>query len=112
MKRRFRESEIDAEVELTESALSQLGLPRGNGKRLLKVIGCGEDRAPFETAARGSVPKGDERRQLSVMFCDPLGSTAFRVKSSALKSCGIYCMRIESIPATSPAATTGLSPVT
>jgi hypothetical protein len=36
----FRESEIDAEVlpELTESDLSQLGMPLGHRKRLLKAI--------------------------------------------------------------------------
>ena len=36
----FRESEIDAEVlpELTESDLSQLGVPLGHRKQLLKAI--------------------------------------------------------------------------
>ena len=36
----FRESEIDAEVlpDLTEGDLSQLGLPLGHRKRLLKAI--------------------------------------------------------------------------
>ena len=48
----FRESEIDAEVlpELTESDLSQLGVPLGHRKRLLKAI-----------AALGEAEKGHRR---------------------------------------------------
>ena len=83
----FRESEIDAEVlpELTESDLSQLGVPLGHRKRLLKAIAAlgAAEKAPA-TALRPlqeeAVSHGGERRQLTVMFCDLVGSTALSEK--------------------------------
>ncbi len=104
----FRESEIDAAVlpDLTENDLSQLGVPLGHRKRLLKAIAAlstaGQTRAAvgpaqagattqtaFSTAeqraAVGSVPAGAttgtaERRQLTLMFCDLVGSTALSAR--------------------------------
>src|ERR1700760_1234870 len=83
----FRESEIDAEVlpELTESDLSQLGVPLGHRKRLLKAIAAlGAVEKASSTAARpiqeDAVSPGGERRQLTVMFCDLVGSTALSEK--------------------------------
>jgi hypothetical protein len=77
----FRESEIDAEVltELTESDLSQLGVPLGHRKRLLKAIAAlGVAETAPASASRplreDAVPHGGERRQLTVMFCDLVGS--------------------------------------
>src|SRR6202166_1083072 len=83
----FRESEVDAEVlpELTESDLSQLGVPLGHRKRLLKAIAAlgAAEKAPA-TALRPlqeeAVSHGGERRQLTVMFCDLVGSTALSEK--------------------------------
>ena len=78
----FRESEIDAEVlpDLTESDLSQLGVPLGHRKRLLKAIaglGTAESTAePSSPAPASSSMDAAERRQLTVMFCDLVGSTA------------------------------------
>src|SRR6516162_4391205 len=59
----FRASEIDADIlpELTDVDLRELGVPLGHRKRLLRAI-SGLDAA--------------ERRQLTVMFCDLVGSTA------------------------------------
>jgi class 3 adenylate cyclase/tetratricopeptide (TPR) repeat protein len=82
----FRESEIDAEVlpELTESDLSQLGVPLGHRKRLLKAIAAlgAAETAPASASRplrEDAVPHG-ERRQLTVMFCDLVGSTALSEK--------------------------------
>src|SRR5580700_7965366 len=83
----FRESEIDAEVlpELTESDLSQLGVPLGHRKRLLKAIAAlGVAETAPASASRplreDAVSHGGERRQLTVMFCDLVGSTALSEK--------------------------------
>jgi class 3 adenylate cyclase len=82
----FRECEIDAEVlpGLTESDFSQLGVPLGHRKRLLKAIAAlgAAEKAP---TAPSSVPPRvtadlAERRQLTVMFCDPVGSTALSAR--------------------------------
>jgi class 3 adenylate cyclase len=77
----FRESEIDAEVlpDLTEGDLNQLGVPWGHRKRLLKAIaalGTQETAAKPSSPAPASSPAGvAERRHLTVMFCDLVGST-------------------------------------
>src|SRR5271170_2069995 len=75
----FRENEIDAEVlpELSEADFETLGIPMGHRKRLLKAIA--ELSVP-PTAI--SVPTADaaERRQLTVMFCDLVGSTAISAR--------------------------------
>ena len=82
----FRENDIDAEVlsELTESDLSQLRVSFGHRKRLLKAIAS---LANAETVAEGASPAftasstdAAERRQLTVMFCDLVGSTAMSAR--------------------------------
>jgi len=77
----FRASEIDADIlpELTEIDLEKLGVPLGHRKRLLRAI---SGLAAAETSAAPSASTGAkphdaaERRQLTVMFCDLVGSTA------------------------------------
>ncbi len=81
----FRESEIDVEVlpELTDADLEMLGAPLGHRKRLLKAISNLTLQAQATPSARiASVPTetGAERRQLTVMFCDLVGSTALSAK--------------------------------
>src|SRR3984957_13326816 len=82
----FRESEIDAEIlpDLTESDLGQLGMPLGHRKRLLKAIAAlsAPIGAPSETGNRPTrdAPDSAERRQLTVMFCDLVGSTALAAR--------------------------------
>src|SRR6516164_9913015 len=81
----FRASEIDADIlpELTETDLEKLGVPLGHRKRLLRAISGLA--APETSAARSAstVPRPQdaaERRQLTVMFCDLVGSTALSVR--------------------------------
>jgi class 3 adenylate cyclase len=89
----FRENEIDVEVlpELTEADLVTLGLPLGPRRKLLKAIaGLREgalpspaaDRVPEAPAAPpAAAPPGEAaRRQLTVMFCDLVGSTALSAR--------------------------------
>jgi class 3 adenylate cyclase len=79
---KFRNNAIDAEVlsELTEADLEKLGVVLGHRKRLLKAIATLASPAALEHAApvgqAPSIGDGAERRQLTVMFCDLVGSTA------------------------------------
>jgi class 3 adenylate cyclase/predicted ATPase len=74
----FRENEIDAELlrELTDVDLEKLGLPLGPRKRLLKAILVLREGTPPSLALKTQA----ERRQLTVMFCDLVGSTALSVQ--------------------------------
>src|SRR6478672_8622453 len=69
---------LDVVSELTEQDLQDLGIPLGDRKRLLKAIqSLGQIK--FSNASAGPRPTGPpdaERRQLTVMFCDLVGSTA------------------------------------
>ncbi len=81
----FRDNEIDAEVlpDLTDADLEKLGAPLGHRKRLLKAIaGLGVAAGVSTPAAPVSSLKADgaERRQLTVMFCDLVGSTALAAR--------------------------------
>jgi class 3 adenylate cyclase/predicted ATPase len=84
----FRENEIDVEVlpDLTDTDLEKLGVPMGHRKRLLKAVAglssadC--QRAPDQPVAKIEPSPHDdaERRQLTVMFCDLVGSTALAAR--------------------------------
>src|SRR6185437_15137930 len=70
----FREHEIEADVlaELTDQHLSDLGVPIGHRLRLLRAIGeLAREAAPAARRTPGAL----ERRQLTVLFCDLVGST-------------------------------------
>ena len=74
---------IDSDVlpELTEADFEKMGIPLGDRKRLMKAIGAlapGAARA----AAKADSPaaQGAERRHLSVMICDLVGSTALTAR--------------------------------
>ena len=78
----FRESEIDADVlpELTEQHLKDLGVSLGHRLKMLRAIralaehtSVKEQPAPLPEAKPHARA---ERRQLTVMFCDLVGSTA------------------------------------
>jgi class 3 adenylate cyclase len=81
----FRENEIDWEVlpELTEADLENLGLLLGPRKKLLKAIAelSGKPIAlsPEATPPRPVRPEA-ERRQLTVLLCDLVGSTELSVR--------------------------------
>jgi len=74
----FRASEIDADIlpELTELDLEKLGVPLGHRKRLLRAIsGLAASETSAAPSASGPKPHdAAERRQLTVMFCDLVGS--------------------------------------
>jgi class 3 adenylate cyclase len=80
----FRENEIDLRVlpELTADDLKELGVAAiGHRRLLLRAIAdlaAGAGRAAAEdvpAASPASAPAEAERRQLTVMFCDLVGST-------------------------------------
>src|ERR1700760_3000321 len=70
----FREQEIEADLlpELTDRHLSDLGIPLGHRLRMLRAI---RDLPAGTALTAGSHAQGAERRQLTVMFCDLVGST-------------------------------------
>ena len=76
----FRESDIDAQVlpELSESDFEKLGVSLGHRKRLLKAIAnLGATASAAKPANPAPTSTGDaERRRLTVMFVDLVGSTA------------------------------------
>ncbi len=75
------ENEVDLEVlpELEEADLEKIGIPLGARKKLLKAIKELDKARADERSAHTTVPAqatGDaERRQLTVMFADLVGST-------------------------------------
>src|SRR5215471_13715610 len=88
---RFAENAIDGDVlgELTEDDLEKLGMPVGDRKRLIRAIramladspgaltasGVGEDAQSGEPRVATA-----ERRHLTVMICDLVGSTALSAR--------------------------------
>jgi predicted ATPase/class 3 adenylate cyclase len=78
----FRENEIDTEalLELTEADLATLGLPLGPRRKLQRAI-AGLRQGALPSSAPISAPAQEaERRQLTVMFCDVVGSTALSAR--------------------------------
>ncbi len=84
----FAENEVDLEVlpDLTEQDLKDLDIPLGHRKKLMKAIAAlseGASTADHEAAPDAASPPAHaeathaeaERRQLTVMFCDLVGST-------------------------------------
>ena len=76
----FRENDIDAEVlsDLTDGDLEKIGVSLGHRKRLLKAATALAGPALAPPAANTPIPlaaDAAERRQLTVMFCDLVGST-------------------------------------
>src|SRR5690348_8956632 len=91
----FRENDVDAEVlpTLTGDDLKELGIVSiGHRRRILSAVAKLQNDSvssqaaeplgdhPASTPAEGVVSSGGERRQLTVMFCDLVGSTALSEK--------------------------------
>ena len=85
----FRENNIDPEVlgDLTDADLEKLGVTLGHRKRLLKAIAS---LGGTELAAKPTIPApvplstdAAERRPITVMFCDLVGSTSLAAKLDA-----------------------------
>jgi class 3 adenylate cyclase len=91
----FRDNEIGADVlaDLSDGDLEKLGLPLGDRKRLLKAIaglmGAPAAATSSETAAAqpprraAAESTSAERRPITVMFCDLVGSTALAARLDA-----------------------------
>ena len=81
----FRDNAVDAEVlpELTDNDLTQLGVLLGHRKRLLKAIA--ELASADKIAPPTTLPPSTtaERRPITVMFCDLVGSTSLAAKLDA-----------------------------
>src|SRR5271165_4426143 len=83
----FRDNSVGPDVlpDLTDGDLEKLGVTLGDRKRLLKAIAS---LGPAQTLAKPSGPppaplpqeNAAERRQLTVMFCDLIGSTALSAR--------------------------------
>jgi class 3 adenylate cyclase len=74
----FRANEIDKRVlpSLTAEDLTDLGVSLvGHRRRLLDAIAALGPEVPAATVRAASAPVEAERRQLTVMFCDLVGST-------------------------------------
>jgi len=90
----FHENDIDQDVlpDLTEADLEKLGISLGHRKKLLRGIALLTDQETVQQleapAAEGSesdrrspaVRQEGERRQLTIMFCDLVGSTVLSTK--------------------------------
>ena len=83
----FETNDIDLDIlpDLTDRDLDQLGLSLGNRRRLLKALaGRSAEAAPSSDSKSSSTDRpgsGDaERRQVTVLFADMVGSTALSAK--------------------------------
>jgi class 3 adenylate cyclase/tetratricopeptide (TPR) repeat protein len=80
---RFADNGIDLSVirDLTEQDLKDLGVLLGHRRRILRAIAeLPAALAPAETATEPVPREEGERRQLTVMFCDLVGSTALSAR--------------------------------
>lgn len=80
----FAANDIDAEVlaELTADDLIRLGVSSiGHRRKLLAAIAAIRDKGPRAAEAPSAAIAAEaERRQLSVMFCDLVGSTGLSAR--------------------------------
>ena len=82
---RFAENDVDTSVlrHLTDQGLKELGVSLGHRRKMLAAISKLSDAAPAtpEPTASESKPQDTaERRQVTVMFSDLVGSTALSTR--------------------------------
>jgi class 3 adenylate cyclase len=70
---------VDVLPELTDADLKDIGIPLGDRKRLLKAIASAKKSSVVPITA-GPSPTDAERRQVTVMFSDLVGSTALSAR--------------------------------
>ena len=93
----FAENGIAGDIlrDLTDADLKELGLNLGDRKRLLKAIvtldaAPTQDRSePVEQTTTPALPREAERRQLTVMFVDLVGSTALAQRLDPEETCEV-----------------------
>ena len=80
---RFADNAVDLSVvpDLTEQDLKDLGVLLGHRRKMLRAIAEFNRAAlvPDKTPTKPMPPEGSERRHLTVMFCDLVGSSALSV---------------------------------
>jgi class 3 adenylate cyclase/ABC-type transport system involved in cytochrome c biogenesis ATPase subunit len=80
----FAENRIDASVlrDLTDQDLKKIGIPLGHRKKMVRAIAQLGGAVPTTPQAVTGPTQEDtaERRQLTVMICDVVGSTALSVR--------------------------------
>jgi class 3 adenylate cyclase len=85
----FRENDIDAEVlsDLTDGDLEKIGVSLGHRKRLLKAIASLDGTEPVAKPTSPASPSlstdAAERRPITIMFCDLVGSTNLAARLDA-----------------------------
>ena len=80
---RFTDNAIDLSVvrDLTEQDLKDLGVPLGHRRKILRAITeLPAAPSPIETATEPVARDEAERRHLTVMICDLVGSTALSTR--------------------------------
>ena len=81
---RFAENRVDFSVlrDLTDEDLKELGVFLGDRRKMLRSIGelATVSLATSSDESAAATPDAAERRQLTVMFCDLVGSTALSGK--------------------------------
>jgi class 3 adenylate cyclase len=82
---RFAENDIDTSVlrDLTDQDLKELGVSLGHRRKLLRAIAeldGTQTAAPLRPLTEPKPQDSAERRQLTVMFCDLVGSTALSAR--------------------------------
>jgi class 3 adenylate cyclase/predicted ATPase len=86
---RFVDNKIDGSAlpHLTDQDLKDIGVPLGHRRKILAAINRGgESLEPLAEAPRGAEPKtqdAPERRQITVLFADLVGSTALSERLDA-----------------------------
>ena len=76
----FAENDIDWDVlrDLTNEDLERLGVSLGHRKRMLRALA--EIKGASQTIETGTTKHDGERRRITVMFCDLVGSTAIAAR--------------------------------